>query len=245
MQLIRGWESRFTPENTGGVRLSKATVYRAIGEEEGLGDRREGEMRVNMPGAVESTTTGPFSGPVELVIAPEDEPETVVKNLKPGERREIQTSVRVEDSKLGSPYLFCLSRQPLTRSNWETLRAALPERYDTWTLTDNVDALKFEIECGLKRWMALNDITEHRLYWQQGWVSYSYDEFPPDGEPGDLAEAIQLQRWFRKGTKYKGQQEYRLAWEIRSSQMEESPDAIDIELTRTGLGLLKPWSPPA
>lgn len=75
-------------------------------------------------------------------------------------------------------------------------------------------------------------------------MSYSYEDFPRAAEPDDLGEAIQLQRWFRKGTKYKGQQEYRLAWDIRSPQMEEFPDAIDIELTRTGLGLFKPWSPP-
>lgn len=34
------------------------------------------------------------------------------------------------------------------------------------------------------------------------------------------------------------------AWSIRSSQMEQFPEVMDIELTRTGLGLFKPWAPP-
>ena len=46
MRLIRGWESRYLPSDTGGLRLSTARLYRTLGEEEGLGDRREGEVRV-------------------------------------------------------------------------------------------------------------------------------------------------------------------------------------------------------
>ena len=244
MELIRGWERQYTPDNTGGLRLSKARLYREIGEEEGLGDKREGETRVNMTGEVKSTADGPLSVPMDLTIAFEDEPEIEVKNLVPGERREIKQSLRVGDTQLDSPFLFCLSRNPVTRSAWEKLRKALPERYDTWTITDNVEALRFEIECGLKRWLALNGITEHEMYWRQGWVDYSYDMFPPGAELSDLDGALQLPRWFRKSRRYKGQQEYRLAWEIYSPQMECLPDTIDIELTRTGLGLFKPWSPP-
>ena len=244
MELIRGWENQYLPDNTGGLRLKKAREYRTIKEDEGLGDKREGELRVNMPGTVTSTTKGPFSFPTDFVITPKDGPETVVKGLMPGERRDIQTSIRVEDSQLDSPFLFCLAKKPLTKSDWEKLRAALPDRYDTWTLTDNLNALKFEIECGIKRWLALNDVTEHRICWTQGWVNYSYDRFPAGANPSDLAEAIQLPRWLRKARKYKGQQEYRLAWQIQSTQMEKFPSVIDIELTRTGLGLFKPWSPP-
>lgn len=244
MELIRGWERQYTPDNTGGLRLSKARLYREIGEEEGLGDKREGETRVNMTGEVKSTADSPLSVPMDLTIAFEDEPEIEVKNLVPGERREIKQSLRVGDTQLDSPFLFCLSRNPVTRSAWEKLQCTLPKRYDTWTITDNVDALRFEIECGLKRWLALNGITIHRMNRCQGWVDYSYDMFPPGAELSDLTGALQLLRWFRKSRRYKGQQEYRLAWEIYSPQMERLPDAIDIELTRTGLGLFKPWSPP-
>ena len=55
MKLVRGWGKRYAPDSTGGLRLSKARLYRAIGEEEGLGDRREGEFRMRMQGKVTST----------------------------------------------------------------------------------------------------------------------------------------------------------------------------------------------
>ena len=244
MELIRGWESRYAPGKIGGLRLSKAVVYRKIGEEEGVGDKREGEIRADMPGSIESMTEGPFSSPIDFVMVPEDGPEIRVKNLMPGEKREFRSSVRMGDSEVDSPFLFCLSRKPLTKYDWGQLRGALPDRYDTWTITDNLDALKFEIECGLKRWMALNGISKHEMHFLPGWVEYSYDHFPPAVEPNDLAVAIGFERWFRKGRKYKSQQEYRLAWVIRSNQMEEFPCTIDIELTRTGLDLFKPWQPP-
>ena len=83
-------------------------------------------------------------------------------------------NVKVDDATFDSPYLFCLSREPATRAEWEKLRAEF-ERYDTWTITDEVDKLKFEIECGMKRWMGLNGITKHEIRSWKGWVTYSYD----------------------------------------------------------------------
>ena len=50
MRLIRGWENQYTPTATGGLRLSRAVVYRGIGEEDGLGDLREGEVRIRTEG---------------------------------------------------------------------------------------------------------------------------------------------------------------------------------------------------
>lgn len=245
MELIRGWEKQYTPDNTGGLRLSKARLYREIGEEEGLGDKREGEIRVSTPASVSSLTEGPFSGPTDIVIALEDEPEIVVKDLMPGERREVRQELRVEDIGLNdSPYLFCLSKKPETRREWKTLRDALPERYDTWTVTKDVRALKFEIECGIERWMNLNGITRRHMVWGIGWVDYSYNMTPPAVELDELDDMKLFRRWFRKRKKHSDQQEYRLAWVIWSPQMEIFPDSIDIELTRTGLGLFKPWSPP-
>lgn len=38
------------PSEIGGVRLCKASVYRRIGEEDGVGDRREGEVRAKVEG---------------------------------------------------------------------------------------------------------------------------------------------------------------------------------------------------
>ena len=243
MRLIRGWESRYSPNEIGSTRLSTACLFRKIGEEDGLGDTREGEIRVAMPGRIESQGSQSLPS-VDFTIVLEDQPAVHVENLQPGETRGFQSDIRAEDSALASPFLFCLSREPKTKQDWEKLRAALPERYDTWTITDNANALRFEIECGLKRWIALEGLTEHTIWWRQDWVNYSYDEFPPSVAPGDLAEAMQLQRWFRKRRKYREQREYRLAWVIRSPQAETLPDKIDIELTRTGLSLFRPWYPP-
>ncbi len=173
MNLIRGWESRYTPNETGGLRLSTARLFRSIGEEEGLGDPREGEIRVAILGSIESTG-GPFSVPVDFTIQAEpDQPAVHVAGLEPGEVREIQYEVRVEDSALESPFLFCLSREPATMHNWETLRAALPKRYDTWTVTEDVRALSFEIECGIERWMKLNGTTERSVVRFKGWMTYT------------------------------------------------------------------------
>ncbi|MDE2764890.1 MAG: hypothetical protein OXI25_00465, partial [Chloroflexota bacterium] len=75
--------------------------------------------------------------------------------------------------------------------------------------------------------------------------AYPYDTTPPAVEQGDLDDMELLARWFQKNKKYSNQQEYRLAWLIRSPQMEIFPSEIDIELTKTGLNLFRPWSPPA
>ena len=70
MELVRGWEGKFTPDVTGGLRLSKARKYRDIGEEEGLGDTQEGEIRVSMEGKVSSVSEeDAFSAsPVSLTL---------------------------------------------------------------------------------------------------------------------------------------------------------------------------------
>ena len=229
-----------------------------------LGDRREGEFRMRMQGKVTSTSDESEDALLRLskenqecidaetakgvreslameLDDPELEIEIEMENLEPGVW-ESRQNLKVEDSALGSPFLFCLSREPATISDWERLRAALPERYDTWTVTEDVASLNFEIACGIKRWMGLNEITEHRLEQKRGWVAYSYDTAPLSDA---IREIAQITRWFRKGRKYKDQQEeYRLAWNLQSPQWESLPDALGIELTRTGLGLFKPWEPP-
>ena len=132
-----------------------------------------------------------------------DDPNVEIVSTGPDEFA-IKQNVKVGDSSLDSPFLFCLAREPATMSAWERLRAALPDRYDTWTITEDVASLKFEIECGIKRWLGLNGITEHRLQWQQGWVTYPHGEIPqsiaPDSAPEEL---LKMQRWFRKRRKTK------------------------------------------
>ena len=244
--MIRGWESRYAPNETGDLRLSTARLFRKIGEEDGLGDQREGELRISVPGSIEITEDGGLGGPkdISLQLGP-DEPMIEVENLEVGERREIQQELLVEDLGLkDSPFLFCLSREPTTLHEWETLRAALPERYDTWTVTEDVGSLQFEIECGIVRWLKLDEITRHSITRFRGWVEYSYDKTPPAFELDDLDIAKLIERWLRKRRKYSRQQEYRFAWVLRSPQMEAFPEQIDIELTRTGLGLFRPWHPP-
>ena len=206
MKLVRGWESRYAPNVTGGLRLSKAGLYRAIGEEEGLGDRREGEVRIGLQGDMTVSWEGSGASPLlfskemeeqsnadmavairEFLAKELDDPEVELENQGPCKWK-IWQNLTVEDSVLGSPFLFCLSREPATRSDWERLRVALPERYDTWTVTEDVASLNFEIECGIKRWMGLNEITEHRLEQKRGWVAYSYDTAPPSDAIREIAQ---------------------------------------------------------
>ena len=244
MGLIRGWEKQYSPYITGGLRLSKARLYREIGEEDGIRDEKEGEIRVNMPVSI-TRLGGDFSDfPVNISIQIPNEPAIEVEDLMSGERREVRQEHRVEDAGLNdSPFLLCLSREPNTKHDWDSLRTALPERYDAWTVTRDIDALQFEVECGIKRWMALHKIFQHQITSQMGWIAYSYDTTPPASEPDDLSDVKLNTRWFQKNRKYRDQQEYRLAWTIRSPQMEAFPDAIYIELTKTGIALFEPWEP--
>ena len=260
MRLIRGWENRYSPDATGGLRLSQARPYREIWEEDGLGDIREGEIRVSMQGEVTVTWEEKKDFPIRLsresqersdvetarLIREEwaaelDDPNIKLEQQGPGHWK-VWQNLKIEDSELGSPFLFCLSREPESRGEWERLRAALPERYDTWTVTQDLSKLRFEIECGIRRWLALNAVSEHQFLSHWGWVAYPYDGAPPSV---NIEEKVgSMTRWFHKRRKYRDQQEYRVAWDLRSPQLKELPDFIDIELTRTGLSLFRPWTPP-
>ena len=66
MRLVRGWEKRNAPDATGGLRLSQARVYREIGEEDGLGDGREGEIRVKAPPGEVTVTWEDMGFPIRL-----------------------------------------------------------------------------------------------------------------------------------------------------------------------------------
>ncbi len=260
MRLIRGCEKQFLPSETGGVWLSKASVYRRIGEEDGVGDRREGEVRKKEEGGHLSVEWEPRDGlppalrsAIEkhegsaaeteefraLLAARDDDPDLALQRIGRGEWTTSQNVV-VNDDEIASPYLLCLAREPTTREEWERLRAALPERYDAWTVTADIDALQFEIECGIKRWLATERITRYRIERASGWVTYPFDDAPPSGDP---TEVFRMSRWFRKRTKYQAQAEYRLAWSLSSDQRVDMPETIDAELTRTGLRLFEPWTP--
>ena len=260
MRLVRGWEKQYLPSETGGVRLCKASVYRKVGEEDGVGDRREGEVRTKVHGGRLSVQRGPRDGiPAAFRRAMEehdgsaaeteemrahfadknDDPELVLQRTGSSEWTMAQNVV-VRDDEISSPYLFCLAREPTTREEWEQLRAELPDRYDTWTVTADINAAQFEIECGIKRWLAIERIDRHRIDRASGWVAYPFKEAPPSGNP---TEVLGMSRWFRKRTKYQAQTEYRLAWILSSDQRMDMPETIDVELTRTGLRLFEPWTP--
>ena len=173
MRLIRGWESRYSPRTIGGVRLSKPSVYRRLGEEDGVGDRREGEVRAKVDDgyfAVEWEPTDRFPpglrkaieahrGSVEedesiraLLAERDDDPHLAVRRTEPGKWSTSQNVV-VSDAEIVSPYLFCLSREPSTAAEWEGLRRSLSEDYDTWTVTEDADQVRLEIERGIERWL--------------------------------------------------------------------------------------------
>ena len=170
----------------------------------------------------------------------DDDPELALQRTGSGEWSMTQNLV-VRDDKIPSPYVFCLAREPTTREELERLCAALPDRYDAWTVTADVDAVQFEIECGIKRWLATERITRHRTERASGWVAYTFEEAPPSGDP---TAVFGMDRWFRKRTKYQAQAEYRLAWSLSSDQRVDMPKRIDVELTRTGLRLFERWTPP-
>ena len=55
--------------------------------------------------------------------------------------------------------------------------------------------------------------------------------------PGETWGTVAVQ------AKYRDIEKYRLAWDLRSPQLNKLPDVIDIELTRTGLSLFQLWTP--
>ena len=60
----------------------------------------------------------------------EDDPDLALHRIGPGEWSTSQNPV-VSSKGMDSPNLFCLSRESMTNSEWEKLRAALPASYDT------------------------------------------------------------------------------------------------------------------
>lgn len=263
VRLIRGWEAKYLPGTRGEVRLSKPQVYRAIGEEDGIGDVREGEVRLRNQGTVTLKTQSTEEYPEWITKKMRDhaDDETIdqwrlrvsqqtddpnLRMEKKNSEKWIQhQNVKIDDSALSSPYIFCLAREPATKASWDQLRNALSRRYDAWTVTEDVDKLRFEIQCGVKRWIALNHIARHRIESHMGWVAYPYDEIPPSKSTHDvMQELMHMRRWFRKRRKYQGQNEFRLAWRIHAPEWKNLPEAIEVELTTTGLQLFKPWEPP-
>lgn len=255
MKLVRGWESQYAPAITGKLRMTQAICYRDIGED-GIGDQREGEVRARVPETLTVRWQREEDFPVH---ATEEMDDAFARQLwellddKKDDRAIISQGpgtwtrsrdLKLEDSQLGSPFILCLSREPTSRAAWERLQAALPDRYDFWTVTEDVESLDIEIRCGIRRWISLNKISAHCSATYRDWVNYSYDVDPRSVDLDDLNEAVQIERWFRKSNRFSDQEEYRIAWSLLDPQCRKLPEAIEIELTRAGIDLFKPWTPP-
>ena len=93
MELIRGWEAQYTPVVTGGLQLRKASEYRAIEDDEGVGDMREGQVRVETMGRVSRAPTGDGGGYIPdldvIISSGADDSEIVVEDLRLGESRGV------------------------------------------------------------------------------------------------------------------------------------------------------------
>ena len=243
------------------MHLCKPSVYRRLGEEDGVGDRREGEVRAKVDDGYLNVDWGPTDGlPPGLRKAMEahegsaeedeemralfaerdDDPDLALRRIGPG-RWSTSQNVVVSDENIDRPYLFCMSREPSTAEEWERLRRSLPERYDTWTVSEDADQVQFEIERGIKRWLAAEGISRYSVVTADGFVTYSYESAPPSGNP---AAVFGMSRWFRKRTRYRDQAEYRMAWNLSREDREDMPETIDVQLTRIGVDMFKPWKPP-
>lgn len=265
MKLIRGWESRYLPQLTGGLRLNKVSMYHDADELDGIGDHREGEFRLPVEHTVDLSASHAIWDQyleafaniqedietadremIRKLYAEYDDPNMEIIHQGNGHylvRAHIKHDITGEIG-ADTPYVLCMSREPTTKMQWDVLQASLPDRYDAWTITTDIQSLKFEIECGIKRWLGLNEIGQHRMGFCQQFISYDYDDAPTDDTTNAGHLIANRGRWLRKSRKYKEQNEYRLLWEIDSPQMPTMPDSIDIELTRTGLALFRPWDPP-
>ena len=266
MKLVRGWEKEYLPKRIGGLRLSKVSTYHGADESEGIGDLREGEIRTPADLNACIGFRAALDQDEELRDMISDEmleefEERVVRGIyqhlddpniefiSQGDGRYlVKANTKVDSvTRHGvevSPYVLCMSREPNTVPEWEALRASLPDKYDAWTIAEDIPSLTFEIECGIKRWLALNEVSQHSLRMFKGWVAYDYDE-APESSREDVAQVAVRDRWFRKSKRYQAQNEYRVLWDISSLQMLTLPDSIDLELTRTGISLFKPWNPPS
>ncbi len=218
-------------ERTGGLRLSNGSASHDADASEGIGDRRGGEIRTpadqkarvgrraaldQIEGMREIASDEVLEQFEEQVVRSHykgmDDPN--IEYVPQGDGRFlVKANPKVDIVSLRgvemSPYALCLSREPDTKAEWDALRASLPGKYDSWTITEYIKSLTFEIECGIKRWLALNEVSQHSLRTLQGWISYEYDEAPAS-RWANVGQLVMSDRWFRKRTRYQAQNEYRV-----------------------------------
>ena len=122
MGLVRGWERHYAPDATGGSMLSRARLYREIGEEDGLG---EGEIRVRMPPGELTVAWRDLGLPIHLSQESQqrsdaemsrrireergtelDDPNIEVEQQGP-DHWKVWQNLKTDDSELGSPIVCC------------------------------------------------------------------------------------------------------------------------------------------
>ena len=250
MSLLRVWERRYAPSITGRLRLTSAKKFRDLETDAGIGDIHEGGQRLLCEHELEikwqdAGNVDPFLKDTKFDFHLDFEPKPVhLKGIKAGTTKFVQ-EVNLNDSGIQSPYILCLSHEPQTEDEWMLMKHSFPYDRDLWTYISEHRQLKIEIECGIYRWLKLQGAASHRIKTFWGPVQYIYNEAPVPKETDEHSEHNELlfKRWLRKRKIFQGQKEFRFGFYISSPEVGELPDHIDIELTRTGIGLFQDWEP--
>ncbi|MCY4104903.1 MAG: hypothetical protein OXG55_16830 [bacterium] len=255
-QLVRAWESQYLPQATGGiVRLRRASEFRRIEASDGITDPYEGLRRTTLKGNVscESDDDQKIGHwlrdlPIDVRIRHADhliEGDQIIelREVRAGEKRAYEYDIDITDRIGEVPYLLCFSLLPKNPDQWRELVSSLSAEDKEWTCSTDVSCLKFEVEWGIKRWLATKQVREHRIQSAWGPVKYLTDDKPVSQTSKELlnvGDAI-IGRWFRKVNMYRHQREYRFAYIIESEELSDMPPWIDIELTKTGIALFQPF----
>ena len=236
MELVRGWESRFAPENTGQIRLRRATFYRDVDlPGAGVRDEKEGKARVTATSSV-SRTGDPLSDTtLELHLNEGEDPSIV--HMPEGVRQvSFQQTVPVDLHPV--PFVFCAAKRPTAEAGLQALKKAVNEDYDAWYSIKDADALGRELEKAIKGWLFDHRVARHTVYRVHGLVHYYDGDRPPviaDLEQGIDEEFTHvlgfMKLWFNKRARFRDEQEYRYAYIVESPDLPTLPDHLDLELT--------------
>lgn len=241
MEFLRGWESQFSPEKTGRIRLRQATYYRN-GKLTGAGIRDENEGKTRIM-ATSSVSRQVVSGDLDILsditidLDLNNGEDPTVVHLPRGER-EVSFEQIVPIDVHPIPYVFCMSRMPETPAELQALKNTINEDYDAWYSIKDPEALGRELEKAIKGWLFDRRIARHALTRRYGWVHYHDGDRPPiiaDLEQGISEEAAGLldsmKLWFEKPAKFREEREYRYAYVVESSELSTPPEYMDLELT--------------
>ncbi|MCY3822031.1 MAG: hypothetical protein OXH52_22205 [Gammaproteobacteria bacterium] len=125
MKLVRGWEFKNAPENTGQIRLRPAAFYRDV-ELAAPGVRDEKEGKATLLAEASVSRDGGFLGDTTLKLHLNDGEDPAVVHLPEGVHQTSFTqAVPVDIHPV--PYVFCTSIMPPTAEELPTLKNAVNE----------------------------------------------------------------------------------------------------------------------